>query len=85
MIFLINNSPIGLPYTRIVGCQDSFFFWIESPSNLSYNTLLIQLEGRLDAVKYRNIVADNILSGVDENGDAKFAKMRQVVNLKAQI
>ena len=70
---------IGLPYTQIVNYQDNFFFWIESPSNLSYNTLIIQLGGRVNADEYKKIITEKILTGVDENGEAVFAKMRQVL------
>ena len=59
--------------------QDNFFFWIESASNLSYNTVILQLAGSFKADKWRRILIEKVLTGVDENGEAKFAKFRQVI------
>ena len=68
----------GIPYTQVINYQDNFTFLIETANSLSYNTLILKLRNSYDREEFKRNVSEKILTGIDENKEALFPKLRQV-------
>ena len=54
------------------------FFWIESPTNLSYVSMVNMLDKKLDIEQVKKLLIERKLTGLNERGEALFPTFRQV-------